>query len=171
MIMNLLIFVAGLAIQALTGWVGLAYLAAATVISYILGLLIPKKKWLMWPGVAVNALILLYIKLLPVTNWGFIEVLGISYFSLQIIAYLVDVYKGKYPPQRNFLRYALYIMYLPHLFTGADTQNIQHNQRQGQHNGKKTHQPHTKQSLLVFLLQAVVHQNDAGDKKQNRQNH
>ena len=118
MIMNLLIFVAGLAIQALTGWVGLAYLAAATVISYILGLLIPKKKWLMWPGVAVNALILLYIKLLPVTNWGFIEVLGISYFSLQIIAYLVDVYKGKYPPQRNFLRYALYIMYLPHLFTG-----------------------------------------------------
>ena len=118
MIMNLLIFVAGLAIQALTGWVGLAYLAAATVISYILGLLIPKKKWLMWPGVAVNALILLYIKLLPVTNWGFIEVLGISYFSLQIIAYLVDVYRGKYPPQRNFLRYALYIMYLPHLFTG-----------------------------------------------------
>ena len=118
MVMNILIFAAGLALYALSGWAGLAYLTAATALSYGIGLLIPRRKWLMWVGVIANAGILLYIKLLPITNLGFIEVLGISYFSLQIIAYMVDVYKGKYPPQRNFLRYALYITYFPHLSLG-----------------------------------------------------
>ncbi len=118
MVMNLLILIAGLALYALTGWAGLVYLVAATVLSYGIGLLIPKKKWLMWVGVMANAGILLYIKLLPITNWSFIGVLGISYFSLQIIAYLVDVYKEKHPPERNFLRYALFITYFPHLEMG-----------------------------------------------------
>ena len=118
MVMNIMIFVAGLAMYALSGWAGTAYLVAATAASYGIGLLIPRKKWLMWVGIAANAGILLYMRLLPITNWGFIPVLGISYFSLQIIGYLVDVYKENHPPERNFLRYALYITYLPHLFTG-----------------------------------------------------
>jgi len=44
--------------------------------------------------------------------------MGISYFTLQLIAYNVDVYRGKYPADRNLLRYALHITYIPHIFLG-----------------------------------------------------
>ena len=118
MVVNILIFAAGLLIYAGYGLPGLIYLACATALSYLLGLLIPKQKWLMWVGVAANAGILLFIKLQPLTGLRFLSVLGISYFTLQIIAYLVDVYKGKHPPERNFFRYALFVTYLPHLFSG-----------------------------------------------------
>ena len=118
MLVNILIFVAGLLVYAGYGWPGLVYLAAATVLSYGLGLLIPRKKWLMWVGVTVNAAILFFMKLQPLTGLGFISVLGISYFTFQIIAYLVDIYNGKQEPERNFLRYALFVTYLPHLFSG-----------------------------------------------------
>ncbi len=118
MIINILIFIIGLLIVGTAGLGGLLYIAAATVLSYLAGLLIPKQKWLMWVGVSVNAAILLFIKLLPLTKLSFLSVLGISYFSLQIIAYLVDVYKGKHPPEKNFFRYALFITYLPHLYLG-----------------------------------------------------
>ena len=92
MIVNILIFLIGLLIYAGYGWAGLAYLAGATVLSYVLGLLIPKSRWLMWVGVALNTGVLLFIKLQPLTHLQFISVLGISYFTLQIIAYLVDIF-------------------------------------------------------------------------------
>lgn len=118
MVINILIFAAGLLIYAGYGLAGFAYLAAATVISWLLGLAIPKRKWLMWVGVVLNAGVLLFIKLQPLTGLSFISVLGISYFSLQIIGYLVDIYREKQQPERNFLRYALFVTYLPHLFSG-----------------------------------------------------
>ena len=118
MIVNILIFLIGLLIYAGYGWAGLAYLAGATVLSYVLGLLIPKRRWLMWVGVALNTGVLLFIKLQPLTHLQFISVLGISYFTLQIIAYLVDIYKGKQLPEKNFLRYALFVTYFPHLISG-----------------------------------------------------
>ena len=34
--------------------------------------------------------------------------LGISFYTLQIIAYIVDVYKGVVPAERSFIKYALY---------------------------------------------------------------
>ena len=34
--------------------------------------------------------------------------LGIAFYTLQIISYLVDVYRGKVYPQRNFLKYLLF---------------------------------------------------------------
>lgn len=118
MIIHFLILIIGLLIVGTAGLGGLIYILAATALSYLAGLLIPKQKWLMWVGVILNAAILLFIKLLPLTKLNFLSVLGISYFSLQIIAYLVDVYKGKHPPEKNFFRYALFITYLPHLYLG-----------------------------------------------------
>lgn len=44
--------------------------------------------------------------------------LGLAYYTLQIISYLVDVYQKKYHACHNFLDYALYIFYLPCLFLG-----------------------------------------------------
>ncbi len=44
--------------------------------------------------------------------------IGISYYSLQSIGYILDVYRGKYQGDTNFLRIALFIGYFPQLFEG-----------------------------------------------------
>ena len=116
--MNILILFAGLFLYAGYGIWGLVWLLAATGISYLLGLLIPKCKWLMYLGVAAQGIILVLLKLQPVTGMELLAPMGVSYFSLQIISYLVDVYRGKIQPERNILRYSLYITYYPHLTMG-----------------------------------------------------
>ncbi|MBR5636227.1 MAG: MBOAT family protein [Pseudobutyrivibrio sp.] len=59
-------------------------------------------------------------------SWGLIKSnpinlvipMGISFYTLQIIAYMVDVYKGKVQPQRNLLKYVLFISYFPQILQG-----------------------------------------------------
>ena len=118
MIGNIIIFLAGLICYLGYGLPGLGYLLGVTVLSYCLGLLIPKHKWLLWVNLALNILALLTVKLQPLTGWEFTAPLGISYFTLQILAYSADLCRGKYPPERNFLRYALHITYFPHIIIG-----------------------------------------------------
>lgn len=118
MVGNVLILIAGLAIYSGYGLPGLGYLLGAVVLSYGAGLLIPRHRWVLWLSVALNALALVAVKLQPLTGWELLAPMGISYFTLQIIAYNADVYKGKYPPERNFLRYALHITYFPHIVIG-----------------------------------------------------
>ena len=116
--MNVLIFIAGLLVYAGYGLSGIIYLAAAILISYGAGLLTKRCRWIVWISVGLNALMLTLVKLQPVTGWSVLAPLGISYFTLQIISYNVDVYRGKYEPERNLYRYALFVTYLPHLFIG-----------------------------------------------------
>ena len=118
MIYNILIFAAGLAVYAGYGLPGLIYLLGATALSYGAGRLIPKYKWVLWISVGLNSLALLAVKAQPLLGWKFLAPVGISYFTLQIIAYNADIYRGKYGPETNFLRYALHITYLPHIFIG-----------------------------------------------------
>jgi len=118
MIVNILIFLAGLAVYAGYGIPGLAYLLGAAVLSYLAGLLIPKHRWVLSVSVAVNVLALTIVKAQPVLGWEFVAPLGISYFTLQIIGYNVDVYRGKYAPEKNLFRYVFFVTYIPHLFIG-----------------------------------------------------
>ena len=43
---------------------------------------------------------------------------GISFFSFQMIGYLVDVYKGNLPAEKSFGRYALFVSFFPQLVAG-----------------------------------------------------
>ncbi len=43
---------------------------------------------------------------------------GISFYTFQSVSYLVDVYKGKIEPQRNFAKLALYISFFPQIIMG-----------------------------------------------------
>ena len=118
MIVQILIFLAGLVVYAGYGVPGLVYILCATALSYLAGRLIPKHRWVMPVSVVLQALILLAVKLQPVTGMTLAAPLGISYFTLQIISYHVDIYRGKYEPERNLLRYGLFVTYLPHIFLG-----------------------------------------------------
>jgi len=43
---------------------------------------------------------------------------GISFYTFQEVAYIVDVYKGKLVPAKSFLDYGLFISLFPHLIAG-----------------------------------------------------
>lgn len=118
MVVNVLIFIAGLAVIASNGLAGLAYILAAVLLSYGAGLLIPKYRWVMYLSVAVNTAMLVIQKFQGIWGVNLLAVMGLSYFTLQIIAYNVDVYKGKYAPEKNLFLYALHITYIPHIFIG-----------------------------------------------------
>jgi len=44
--------------------------------------------------------------------------IGISFFTFQIISYLLDIYWGKVQPQKNIINWALYISFFPQLIAG-----------------------------------------------------
>lgn len=44
--------------------------------------------------------------------------LGMSFFSFQAVGYMVDVYRSKYPAQRNFLKYFTFVSFFPHILQG-----------------------------------------------------
>lgn len=115
---SILILLVGLAVYAGYGLWGLAYLLGMTALCYGAGRLIPRHRWVMWVGTAVCALSLLAFKSLPLLRADFAAPLGASYYTMQVIAYLADVYRGKYPPEKRFLRCALFVTYLPHVFLG-----------------------------------------------------
>src|SRR5439155_136428 len=43
---------------------------------------------------------------------------GISFYTFQEVAYIVDVYKGRIEPARSFVDYALFIGLFPHVIAG-----------------------------------------------------
>jgi len=44
--------------------------------------------------------------------------IGLSFYSLQVIAYLVDIYKGRIDCQKNLFKYALFISFFPQVIQG-----------------------------------------------------
>ena len=101
---------------------------AMIALSYGFGLLIErtKSKAVMAAGIIVTAAPLLAFKateygaLSSVTGSGrrLILPLGASFFTLQMVAYLADIYKGKISAQKNPLKYALFISFFPHIIQG-----------------------------------------------------
>lgn len=118
MIINLIILIIGLAVYAGYG-ISILYLLAATLLSYLAGRLIPRHRWVMWISTVLLTLPLLFLRAQHWLPWrSIIAPIGISYFTLQIIAYHVDLYRGKYEPEKNLLRFGLFVTYLPHIFIG-----------------------------------------------------
>jgi D-alanyl-lipoteichoic acid acyltransferase DltB (MBOAT superfamily) len=48
----------------------------------------------------------------------FLLPIGISYYTLIVIAYVTDVYRGKVAAERNWLTYFAYVGFFPHLLSG-----------------------------------------------------
>ena len=44
--------------------------------------------------------------------------LGLSFHIFQSLSYVIEVYKKKYAPEKNYLNYALYVMFFPQLVAG-----------------------------------------------------
>lgn len=119
--MNFLLLAVSILIYASYGISNCIYIGLSLIISFIVAryLKYSKHKRIILAGtIALNALLLIAVKFLPYTKWNILAPLGVSYYTMQVISYLVDVYKGKYDYEKNLLNYSLYIMYIPHLFIG-----------------------------------------------------
>lgn len=118
--MNVLLLLASIIIYASFGIQSLLYVFFSIITTFIAAkyLKTKHKKLILSGTIIVNLAILVFLKFLPYTNLSILAPLGISYYTLQIISYLVDVYKGKYEPETNFYNFTLFIMYIPHLFIG-----------------------------------------------------
>ena len=44
--------------------------------------------------------------------------LGLSFYTFQSLGYIVDVYRGKYPADRNLARFALFVSFFPQIVQG-----------------------------------------------------
>ena len=97
----------------------LIYIVISTITTYVAGLLFEKnkyKKLILIVTLVINLGILVVIKSELVKN--IIVPLGVSYYTFQVVSYLIDVYRNKYKPERNIAKYFLYTMYFPYLFIG-----------------------------------------------------
>ncbi len=54
----------------------------------------------------------------PMTPLSVSLPIGISFFTFQIMSYSIDLYRGKFPVQKNIINLALYISFFPQLIAG-----------------------------------------------------
>lgn len=52
------------------------------------------------------------------SSLGILLPLGISFYTFQAVGYLIDAYNAKYPPERNFARYLLFVSWFPQIIQG-----------------------------------------------------
>ena len=116
--MNIFLLLLSIGLYATYGPFALGLLVLDAVATFLCAKFLLKKRWLFYVGIAINALPLLFFRLVVLTPLSLTAPLGISYYTLQNISYLTDVRKKKYPPQTSLLRYGLYITYFPHLYIG-----------------------------------------------------
>jgi len=110
-------------------------LLASIVVNYTIGsiLFAGSREWrrpMLVAGIAFNLLLLGYFKYIDfaidtfnglagsaIPGLGIVLPIGISFFTFQQIAYLVDISRGL-ERDRNFLRYAVFVSFFPQLIAG-----------------------------------------------------
>lgn len=114
---NVLLLLVSILVYLSYGISGFIFILFSTITSYLVGIYNGKyKKILTVITIIINLLILILNKISIFDN--IISILGVSYYTLQIISYLVDVYKKRIKPEKNIFKYTLFIFYIPHLFMG-----------------------------------------------------
>jgi alginate O-acetyltransferase complex protein AlgI len=121
------------------------WLGGILISGYFVGLAIARAKekgnpsliWL-WIGVGVNVAILSFFKFITAyggnvfvrfhmpQNWiapiaGLAVPVGLSYLTFQMISYLVDVWKGTTPAEKNFVAFSTWLLFFPKLISGPIT--------------------------------------------------
>ncbi|MDR3148932.1 MAG: MBOAT family protein [Oscillospiraceae bacterium] len=104
---------------------------ASITVNYIFGLLIAEaanrrgKKYLLIACIAVNLGALgyykyadLFLTTLGLPAMGLTLPIGISFYTFQTMSYPIDVYRGKVPAQRNYIKFGTFVALFPQLIAG-----------------------------------------------------
>lgn len=140
---NTLLLLSSIVFYLATDWKFIFLLATSGIINFYLAKLIASKqegrikKAIFYSGIAFNVGILLYFKYFNFFVQSFIELfdfvfsknvgfsplhillpLGISFFTFQLIGYLIDVNNGEVKPTNDLLSYFTYLFYFPKILSG-----------------------------------------------------
>ena len=133
-----LLFAASLVFYGWRHWPSVFLLLGSIGVNYGFGRLLERRptKRLLAFGVTLNLSLLLYFKyarflveqlisllakfdvVLPEPKHDAWAPLGISFFTFQVVAYLVDVYRKELPAERNVLVFAVFKSFFPQLVAG-----------------------------------------------------
>ena len=93
-------------------------------------------KWVLAAGLVVNLAILVFFKYfyflcdaadavlsvfgvrMAAPALDLVLPVGISFYTFQALGYVIDVYRGTVKPEKNFIRYALFVSFFPQLVAG-----------------------------------------------------
>lgn len=113
-----------------------------------------QKRFILWSTIAINLGILGFVKyVLPSVSTGIVLPLGISFYTFQALAYLIDVYGEKYEPQDNFAKFLLYVSWFPQLIQGPINRYNQMNTSLYSVNHLSWDK--WKMAMLIFLFGAI----------------
>ena len=109
----------------------IAVMAFSILFNYVMGQLVGKSKPLLILCIAGNLAILGFFKytdfVIETVNavsgggLGLLNIalpIGISFYTFQTMSYIIDVYRGKVLPQRDFIAFAAYVTLFPQLIAG-----------------------------------------------------
>ena len=105
------------------------YLLFSAVTTYAYGRWVEKHrahgKGMLTLVIAANLAVLLFVKFYPLCEvklglpaLNILMPMGISFYTLQVVAYCADVYKGKNQAQGNFFKYLLFVSFFPQILQG-----------------------------------------------------
>lgn len=130
----ILLLAGSLVFYALTSWTALPVLALETLVIFFLtksmeGKGEKSKKMLVAISVLAGIVLLLLLKYAPASGFfqssgdgflgkGLLFPLGISYYTLMIMGYAIDVYREQIPAEKNFARLMLFAFYFPSITQG-----------------------------------------------------
>lgn len=123
------LLIASLAFCAVGGWQTVASIVLVTCIAWSAGLSIEatqkeekvRRKLLLSCTCIVLVVALAYVKLNALWKWStawFVVPIGLSYYTLSVISYLVDVYRGRQEAERNPLHMLLFVAWFPKIIEG-----------------------------------------------------
>ncbi len=136
---NIFLLTASYVFYAWWNWHFLFLLIFSTLIDYFFGILIyqtQRKKLFLWLSIVNNFGILIFFKyynffaesvqsFLSDIGWHVDPVLlnialpvGISFYTFHGMSYVIDIYRGKITPTRNFINYAVFVCFFPLLVAG-----------------------------------------------------
>ncbi len=84
-----------------------------------------RERWMMAGAAIVTLIPLTAVK--TVLSGSALIPLGLAFYTLQMTAYLADVYKGKITAEKNVLRFALFISFFPQIIQGPIPRHTQLN--------------------------------------------
>ena len=106
----------------------LVFVLSSAITSYVWARYFKSSKVLYWLVLLFNAGLLTGLKVassgsvlaahLKIDRFAWLLPVGISFYTLQIIAYMTDVRRGVCKPEQNFFRYLLFVTYFPQIIQG-----------------------------------------------------
>ncbi|HTM26738.1 MAG TPA: MBOAT family O-acyltransferase [Vicinamibacterales bacterium] len=139
---NWLLLVASYYFYAAWDYRFVALLAASTIVDYTCGRVLasmmsqPRRRAVMWISIGFNLTLLGFFKyfnffaanlqtLFAAIGWhlDFVTLrvllpIGISFYTFVTMSYVIDVYRRQIQPTRNFVDFAVFVAYFPHLVAG-----------------------------------------------------